>query len=332
MHALHCETLQTDSTLPHVYGVKRVCLLNSLKYFKTANNFAVDIMHDILEGVAQLEVKLVLQYIHHNFLSADGLAGRVHAFDYVYNQQRNCPPVVKLFDGSNDSGLNVIQSWCLLHSMPLLFGDLVERDDKYWHLLLLLLQIVKVVFSPVLTEGMTIYLKHLIIEHCQLFKKLFPERNLLAMYWESFSQYRLSLGPGKMVELKGELKGSQEMASKLGVAMSELVYSVKWIKHHGKEYHADFIICPDVACEMPVFCKINTIVMKDENVLLCGTLMETICFDDHYHAFTVRLYPDRVLKVVNVNELCYFKPFDLQKYGTTDFALRIVPYCQFMQT
>ncbi|XP_056120086.1 uncharacterized protein LOC130097313 [Rhinichthys klamathensis goyatoka] len=387
MHALHCETLQTNSTLPHVYGVKRTCLLNSLKYFNTANNFAVDIMHDILEGVAQLEVKLVLQYIQCNFLSADDIAGRVHAFDYGYNQQRNRPPVVKLFDGSNNLGLNAIQSWCLLRNMPLLFGDLVQRDDQHWHLLLLLLQIVNIVFSPVLTEGMTIYLKFLIIEHHQLFKKLFPERNLLpkhhimihypqcirkigpilhtwcmryeakhkffktqlksfknitktlakkhqfciATYWESFSQYRLSLGPGKMLELS-ELKCGQEIASKLGVVMSEAVYSVKWIKHHGTEYRPDFIICTEVACEMPVFCKIKTIAVKDENVLLCGTLMETICFDDHYHAFTVRLHPDRVFKVVNVNELCSFKPFDLQmKYGTTDSALHVVPYCHLMQ-
>lgn len=387
MHALLCKKLQDDSSLPHVYGVKRVCLLNSLKYFNIANNFAVDIMHDILEGVAQLEVKLVLQYIEHNFLSADDLAGRVHAFDYGYNQQRNRPPMVKLFDGSNNLGLNAIQSWCLLRNMPLLFGDLVQRDDKHWYLLLLLLQIVNIIFSPVLTEGMTIYLKHLITEHHQLFKKLFPEKNLLpkhhimihypqcirkvgpilhmwcmryeakhkffktqiksfknitktlakkhqswmAMHWESFSQYRLTLGPGKMMELSG-LKGGMDIASKLGVEISELVYSVKWIKHHGTEYRPDLIICTEVACEMPVFCKIRTIAVKDENVLLCGTLMETLCFDDHYHAFTVRSHPDRVLKVVNVNELFYFKPFDLQiKYGTTDSALHIVPYCHFMQ-
>lgn len=62
-----------------------------VKYFNTANNFAVDIMHDILEGVAQLEVQLVLHYIQSNFLSADDIAGRVHAFDYGYNQQKsNC--------------------------------------------------------------------------------------------------------------------------------------------------------------------------------------------------------------------------------------------------
>lgn len=178
-HAQHCQTVQTDPRLPHVYGVKHSCLLNSLEYFKTANNFSVDIMHDILEGVGQFEVKLILKYIQGNFLSAEQIAGRIHVYDYGFNQQRNRPPLPtdKLMDGSNDLGLNAIQSWCLLRNTPLLFGDLIETDDKHWHLLLLLLHI-NIVFSPVLSEGMTIYLKHLIIDH-RLFKQLFPEKNLL---------------------------------------------------------------------------------------------------------------------------------------------------------
>lgn len=66
MHAQYCHTVQTDPQLPHVYGVKRTCLLNSLQYFNTVNNFSVDIMHDILEEVGQFEVKLILKYIHGN--------------------------------------------------------------------------------------------------------------------------------------------------------------------------------------------------------------------------------------------------------------------------
>lgn len=88
-------------------------------------------------------------------------------------------------------------------------------------------------------------------------------QSCMAMNWESFSQYRLTLGPGKMMELSW-LKGGMDIASKLGVEVSELVYSVKWIKHHGTEYRPDFIICTEVACEMPVFCKIKTIAVKDE--------------------------------------------------------------------
>lgn len=132
-------------------------------------------MHNTLEGVVQLEAKVVLQYIQHNFLSANDLEGRVHAFDYVYNQQRNRPPKVKLLDGSNDLGLNAIQSWCLLRNLPLILGDLIQKDVKHWHLSLL--QIVNIVFSPVLTDGMTTYPKHLIIEHHRLFKKLFTQKS-----------------------------------------------------------------------------------------------------------------------------------------------------------
>ncbi|XP_041919960.1 uncharacterized protein LOC121684096 [Alosa sapidissima] len=352
MHEHHCQTIQTDSKLPHVYGVKRNCLLNSLQYFHTANNFSVDIMHDILEGVGQFEVKLVLQYIQDNFLNADQIAGRIHAFDYGYNQQRNRPPRVKLFDGSNDLGLNAIQSCCLLRNMPLLFGDLIQTEDKYWHLLLLLLQIVNIAFSPILSEGMTIYLKHLIIDHHVLFKQLFPTVNLLpkhhflihyprsirnigpilhmwcmryeaknnffkrqlksfknitltlakkhqscmAIYQETFSNERLTLGPGKLVTVS-DLKSGPEIASKLGTCLSARVFSAKWIKH-GTEYRPDFVICIAVTCEMPVFCKIKTIAVKDDDVLLCGQLMETICFDHHYHAFRIRLHPDRVSKVL----------------------------------
>lgn len=46
-------------------------LLNSLKYFNTRDNFPVDVMHDILEGVAQLEVKLVLEYLLEDHITCE---------------------------------------------------------------------------------------------------------------------------------------------------------------------------------------------------------------------------------------------------------------------
>ncbi|XP_050988379.1 uncharacterized protein LOC127179124 [Labeo rohita] len=178
-HLRHCEAIQADPTLPHVYGVKRTCLLNSLQYFNISDNFSVDVMHDVLEGIAQFELKLVLRYVQAHFLTAKELDGRLHSFNYGYMERRNRPPAVKLDDESNDLGINAIQCWCLLRNVPLIFGDIVPQDDEHWQLLLLLLQIVNIVFSPVLTEGLTVYLKHLIAEHHRLFKCLFPDRNLL---------------------------------------------------------------------------------------------------------------------------------------------------------
>lgn len=94
-------------------------------------------------------------------------------------EQNNKPPALKLVEDSNDLGLNAIQSWCLLRNLPLIFGDLVCRDDQHWYLLLLLLQIADIVFSFTLSTGITIYLKHLISEHHGLFKHLFPNKKLI---------------------------------------------------------------------------------------------------------------------------------------------------------
>ncbi|KAK0149551.1 hypothetical protein N1851_009707 [Merluccius polli] len=77
MHEEHCHTAQTNPQLTHVYGVKRSCLLNSLQYFHTVENYSVDIMHDVLEGVGQFELKLVLEYVQVNFITAREMARRI---------------------------------------------------------------------------------------------------------------------------------------------------------------------------------------------------------------------------------------------------------------
>ena len=91
----------------------------------------------------------------------------------------NKPPEVKLVRDTNDLVLNAIQSWSLLCNPPLIFGDLVCPTDQHWYLFLLLLQIVNIVFSPMLSKGITIFFKYLIAEHHRLFKHLYPNKRLI---------------------------------------------------------------------------------------------------------------------------------------------------------
>lgn len=91
--------------------------------------------------------------------------------DYGFVKKNNRPVAVNLGGKSNDVGLNAIQTWCLLRNVPLLFGDLVTSTDKHWGLLLSLLQLT---FSPMLSHGIRVYLKHLIVEHHKLFK-MYPQ-------------------------------------------------------------------------------------------------------------------------------------------------------------
>lgn len=78
----------------------------------------------------------------------------------------------------NGIGLHAIQTFCLIYCMPLIFGDAVKEGNAHWRLLLLLLQIINT-FSPVITDGMTVCLMHLIVEHHELFKELYPHRKIM---------------------------------------------------------------------------------------------------------------------------------------------------------
>lgn len=179
IHTTHCQEMMGNPSLPYVFGVKSSCSLNSLQYFHTTENFSVDVMHDVLEGVAQYELKLLFVYLKQKHITSAELDLRIQSFDYGFMEKNNRPSTVNLCEGSNDLSLNAVQSWCLLRNVPLIFGDLVTSSDKHWDLLLLLLQIVNIVFSPKLSQGLCVYLKHLIVDHHTLFKQLFPQKKLL---------------------------------------------------------------------------------------------------------------------------------------------------------
>ena len=68
-HSYHCDILERhdlssadEQHFSLVYGVNRRALLNTLTYFNVASGALIpDIMHDVLEGVLPLEVKLMLK-------------------------------------------------------------------------------------------------------------------------------------------------------------------------------------------------------------------------------------------------------------------------------
>lgn len=138
-----------NPTLVHSFDVKRECPLNPLQFFHCSNNFAVDIMHDLLEGVVQYELQLLFQYMVRTSTNSNTLSERIQSFNYGYVERNHRPSAVKV-DGSKDLGLNANQSWCLLRNTPLIFGDLFDRDISYWRVILLLIQIVNILFSPII--------------------------------------------------------------------------------------------------------------------------------------------------------------------------------------
>ena len=137
-------------------------------------------------------------------------------------------------------------------------------------------------------------------------------------------------GPGKETLLSNFAAG-RALALKLNVSLNTSVLSVKWVKYHGDEYRPDLVVCTDVVQEMPVFQKIDCIVVRDQQVFLAVTALETLCFKEHFHAFQVA-FPKKEFCVIDVKELVYHRPFDVQMAYKMDayFSLgRTLLYIEF---
>lgn len=86
----------------------------------------------------------VIQLTGYN-VTVNELSDRLHSFSYGYTDCKNRPGNLKIDDNSKHLGLNAAQSWCVLCHTPLIFGDVIERVNDHWNLLLLFIQIMKLI-------------------------------------------------------------------------------------------------------------------------------------------------------------------------------------------
>lgn len=55
------------------------------------------------------------------------------------------------------------------------FGGHCVSESLHWQLLILLQGICSIIFAPVVTRGLAVFLKQFIIDHHKLFKELYPD-------------------------------------------------------------------------------------------------------------------------------------------------------------
>lgn len=116
------------------YGVKRECSLNKLQFYHVTDNITTDVMHDILEGIGGLEIKLVLNSsIEQKVMTLEQVNNRLVSFDYGFHDVHNKPSEIKPQDLKNPDGAfrqTATQTCCLLRLLPLIIGDLVPEGNN----------------------------------------------------------------------------------------------------------------------------------------------------------------------------------------------------------
>ena len=105
-HARHVTNLSDPllaASVATTYGLCRDAILNSLQYFHVTEGLPPDIMHDILEGALQYEVKEMLREFtgEKQFFSLSTLNCLISKFPYHYSDARNKPAPVALHTKDN---------------------------------------------------------------------------------------------------------------------------------------------------------------------------------------------------------------------------------------
>lgn len=176
----HLARVLSDPAASTETGLKENSPLNQSKYFHCTNNFSFDPMHDILEGIAQFELKLVTSHFilsgEYDF-DVDTLNDRINLFQYGFPEVKNKPSanfsLTSLKSSDHKINQKAAQTWCLLRVFPFLVSDKIPENDDHLRLIILLNKINEFIFAPRLNSDDLPYLHELIIEHEDLFRQLF---------------------------------------------------------------------------------------------------------------------------------------------------------------
>lgn len=131
----HLALVGEDASQMTETGVRENRALHASKYFHFTMNDVFDIMHDILEGIAQMELELVISHFvfsrEYQF-NVDMLNNRIHLFNYGLPEIKNKPSSnfsLTSLRNTKDHSIQqkAVQTWCLLRIFPFLISDVVPQ-------------------------------------------------------------------------------------------------------------------------------------------------------------------------------------------------------------
>ena len=173
-HKVHLENIATDASLISNCGVRCRSPFDVLNSFEAVESLPPDIMHDHLEGVIPLTMKLVIEFLtNENFMTKESFQIAMQQFTFEKNDCKNKPDA--WIRGTSYS-LTASQSWCLFRSLPFIVENFVPIDCKVWELYLLLSKICDIVFALSFSMSWISYLDSLIHDFYFMFISIAPNK------------------------------------------------------------------------------------------------------------------------------------------------------------
>ena len=93
-HKAHIESLDgpLHDYMTTTYGINFDSILNTLRYFHVTEGLVMDVMHNILEGTLEYEVKELIKYLtSEGIISLQDLNSIIYTFPYGRSDVKNKP-------------------------------------------------------------------------------------------------------------------------------------------------------------------------------------------------------------------------------------------------
>lgn len=158
-------------------GIKERNIFHRISDFHFTKNIAVDVMHDILEGVGHYDLATFLyHYIKtKEYFTLHHLNDILNGFNYEINDKRNIPPQISWHLIAQKSlKMSSAETLCLIRNLPLMIGDFIPFEEDTWVLVILLKQIVDILFSKNVHPDTWRILEVLIVDYLRILSDIFP--------------------------------------------------------------------------------------------------------------------------------------------------------------
>jgi len=171
-------------------GINKNSILNSIKSFHVTENYCVDVMHDVFEGICHYNMCHIIKYYVYTaqIFSLDILNKRKTNFNYGPIEVGNISPEISE-NHLNKCHLKMSarEMMSFIHFFTIMVGDLIPKDDEVWKFFLTLLKLIDLLLSYNFTEGKIMDLKQLISQHNSMYIRLFndtlkPKHHFLIHY------------------------------------------------------------------------------------------------------------------------------------------------------
>lgn len=160
--------------LKQTFGVKRYCALNDLSQYHIFNNFCVDIMHDLFEGVVSFLLENVFQFLIKNkVFKEDDLKMMVKFHQYPKKFRRNKPSILNVT--KHNMGQNTTQMKCLFLNLPFILKKFEQNTQlkKVWPCVTLLLRVIHIAQTETIDNDLLNELRECVTNHLNLLIELF---------------------------------------------------------------------------------------------------------------------------------------------------------------